>query len=474
LGSHSAIFLGIHNTPQGVFMGRKSLLRSTAKKTSARKKVAPEKPVQESEAKKKIVKKQIKASPKAASAKKAAVTAKAKAKTMVKPKAKRAAATVKAKTTKPKKTAKSKKAKVSLKDLLFKRFDTAPAKVAPPQKKAAVKIPDAPPFVTGYGKEETQRIRTLLFKKFHLKTKPAKKAAPTKKRKVALKDLVFKKFDTAPAKVAPPQEKAAVKIPDAPPVVTGYGKEETERIRTLLFKEFDLKTKSKAPAAKKAAPTKKAPAAPAPPPKLPEDTPPASVLTQGPGGMGNGMKAGLCALAVLIVIIFAASLSNRDRFYLKSADGTLQVWRGRFAPTGKELVISLHGMKAPKPARDVYAKKEVDPIVFGYLQRKANKALNDQKGPDLAKIKRYLHQAESYAPTNEQRREVQVRLKGIDFIVLLHKADFAMSRGTLSDLKAAKSYLARAGSYASSDYHREVLAKTRKAVDRKLAALKKK
>jgi hypothetical protein len=298
-----------------------------------------------------------------------------------------------------------------------------------------------------------------------------KKAPPAKKGKLSIKEILFKEFDTA--KAPPAKKKKAVKIPDAPPLVTGYGKKETERIKALLFKRFDSETKPKAqkkPAAKTKDAVKKAPPAP-PPPKLPEETPPPSVLDS--DGTGKGAKIGLCVLGILILIIFATSLSNRDKFYLKNADGALEVWRGRFAPTGKELVMTLQGVKAPNPTREVYAKKDVDPILFDYLQRQALKALNDSRGPDLAKLKNYLRQAEAYAPTGKERQEVQQRLQGIDFIVLLHKADFAISRGTPADLKAAKSYLNKADRYATRSYHREMLAKTRKAVDIEMASLRK-
>ncbi|MDY6990254.1 MAG: hypothetical protein SWQ30_19605, partial [Thermodesulfobacteriota bacterium] len=209
-------------------------------------------------------------------------------------------------------------------------------------------------------------------------------------------------------------------------------------------------------------------------PEVPEEIPAASVLSRGPDGMSNAMKAGLAALAVLIVIIFAASLSNRDKFYLKNAPGALEVWRGKFAPTGTELVMSLDGIKAPNPIREVYTKQEISPLLFNSLQKKADRAINDPKGPDLAKIKRSLRQASAYAPTEAARKSVQLRLRSVDFVVLFHKADFALSKGTLADLKAAKGYLAKAKAYAFRDYHRELLAKTRKAVDKEMAALRKK
>jgi hypothetical protein len=382
-------------------MGRKSLLKSTTKKPTAKKKAAPKESVQASEPKERALKQQTKASKATASAKKVAAAGKPKAEPKNTAQTKVTAATVKPKAKEKIVTKAAAKPKVSLKDLIFRKFQTAPTKTVPglPQKKAAVKIPGAPPFVTGYGKEETQRIRALLFKNFDLKAKPL-----------------------AAAKKEAGRDKAA--MPSGAP--------------------------------------------------LPEYMPPVSVLSQGSEGKGNAMKAGLAVLALLIVIILATSFSNRDKFYLKNAPGTLQVWRGKFAPTGTELVLSLEGMKAPNPLRDQYTKEEVYPMVFGHLQDQADAALEDSRGPDIAKMKKCLRQAETYAPTNELRRKVQLRLKGMDFIVLLYKADFALSKGTLADLKTAKDYLNEAESYAFLDYHRKLVAETRTAVDRQMAALKRK
>jgi hypothetical protein len=63
-------------------------------------------------------------------------------------------------------------------------------------------------------------------------------------------------------------------------------------------------------------------------------------------------------------------------------------------------------------------------------------------------------------------------LKGIDFVVLLHRADIALTKGTLPDLRAARGYLDKAASYASSSYQREQLAKTRAVLERAIAGFK--
>ncbi|MBW1741595.1 MAG: hypothetical protein JRJ42_10765 [Deltaproteobacteria bacterium] len=321
--------------------------------------------------------------------------------------------------------------------------------------------------------QEKAKKRTAPTKKATTKSKPTakskstakakgKKVAAVRKRKISIKDLLFKKFDTGPSKkpVAERPQKVQLKLPEAPPFV-------------MLFKQFDLKSEPPVEETKAAAPVEEAVEPISTDVKGQEYEPPASVLSagSGPDSMAKAIKAGLLGVVALIAIIIGASFSNQSKFYLKHVDGAVQVWRGKFAPTGTELVLSLDDMEISQPVRDVYSKKEVYPIVFGYFQDKADASLNEPEGPDFAKIKRYLHQAASYAPTEALRNMVEVRLNGIDFLVLLHKADVALIKGTLPDLETAKACLDKAGLYASSDYQRELLVKRKAVVDRAIAAL---
>jgi hypothetical protein len=302
-----------------------------------------------------------------------------------------------------------------------------------------------------------------------------KKSSTPKKPKVSKKDLLFRKFGTMaaqePAGKFAYQPKAPLAFPEAPPFVTGYDEEETKRIRGLLFKQFDMKVEAPPEAARAAAPAEVA-AMPSGPEILAAYQPPPPVVSAGAGGTSMAIKAGLGALAVLILIIIGTSFSNRGMFYVEKVNDGVQVWRGKFAPIGKELVLHLEGMEMPSPVRDVYSKEEVYPMAFSYFQGKADGLLNDPAGPDFSRIKGYLHQAASYAPTEAMRHRIQARLDGIDFVVLLHRADIALTKGTLPDLRAARGYLDKAASYASSSYQREQLAKTRAVLEKAIAGFK--
>jgi len=334
-----------------------------------------------------------------------------------------------------------------------------------------VKIPEAPPFVTGYGKKETERIRGLLFLKFDLKVpakkKPVKDKPAAKKAKLTIRDLIFKKFDTGPIKPVV-LGKTTLSIPEAPPFISGYDAQKTEKIKALLFKAFDFKATPEEVIGQ--VPSKPEPASASP--AIPPYEPVSSTDSAETGQMSKTMRMGLCALALLIAIIVGTSFSNRSKFYLQEFDSGVEVWRGKFAPSGMELVYKLDGVKVPNPLRESYSKKEISPILFDFFLDKADTVLNVPAGPDIPKMKAHLRQAGDFAPSQAFQNQIERRLKSIDFIVAFHKADVALSKGKASDLRAAKSSLTRAYASATTDYQRELVAKTQTAVDEATAALK--
>jgi len=346
---------------------------------------------------------------------------------------------------------------------------------AAPAKKAAAKSKLAAKSVPKVKEKAAVAAGSKAKAKTPAKTKGKKAAAP-RKPKVSKKDVLFRDFGTMAAKgpgdKRAREPKAPLKLPEAPPFVTGYDEEETKRIRGLLFKQFDLKVEAPPETARAAAPAEGAALPSRGPEVLAGFEPPPPLVSPRGGGTSMAIKAGLGALAVLVLIIIGTSFSNRGVFYLKDANGGVQVWRGKFAPIGKELVLHLEAMEMPRPVRDVYSKEEVYPMAFRYFLDKADALLNEPGGPDFSRIKAYLHQAAFYAPTGALRNRVQVRLKDIDFLVLLHRVDIALIKGALPDLQAAKGYLDRAASYASSSYQREQLAKTRAVLERALAGFR--
>jgi hypothetical protein len=356
--------------------------------------------------------------------------------------------------------------------LLLKNFDlkeepaakktkkaTGVKKETTPKSKAASKAPAKAKKKTPVKVKTETPAKPKARKKAPAKTK-AKKAAAPKKAKVSIQELLFRQYGTGATNKAAaksPHKKAVpVKPPEAPPFVVGQSEAETERIRALLFKVIDLKAEAEVEDVEKPAPDKEG--VEAMPPVAPvtySDSQPTSVA----------VKLGLSGLAILLAIIVAASFSNRNSFFLKNSKDAVEVWQGKFAPSGSELVLTLEGMKLPNPIRDVYTKSEVYRLVFDHLEGKADTLLYDPVGPDFSQINKYLRQAATYAPTQAERRMAQRRLDSISLLILFHKIDVALIKGTLPELEAAKASLEKGADYASSAYQRDLIAKRRAVLD---------
>jgi hypothetical protein len=303
--------------------------------------------------------------------------------------------------------------------------------------------------VTGYGKEETKRILALLRQKIGLSAvKPA-----ARKPLASAENLLFKQFEGAtitPVKV----KKASVDVADAPSFVTGYGKKETAKIRALLFKQFTGK-ESKAPVVEEAAPKTSKPV-PAPQP---------AAVTPAKGSVARGKGFAVWALVALVAILIGTSYSNRGDYFLKEVDGVVQVWQGKFAPSGEELLLTLDGIAMPEKVQAVYTKAEISPIIFDYMMGKSDALLDAPQGPDFGAIKKHLHQAKEFSPTPMLKTRVQNRMRSIDFVVLFHRADIAIAKGELSDLMTAKAYLQKAKTVAFTNYQRDMATRATAVVD---------
>jgi colicin import membrane protein len=390
-------------------MGKDSLVQSTTKgKKSAAKKKA---------AKKTSAK--VKAAPKA----KAAAKAKAKAAPKTKAAAKAKAAP------KPKAAAKAapppKKKPVSVKDLLQKKFPVwKPEKlysVAPD--KGDAKDFTAPPFVSG-SEEEQKRVKELLMKKFDMAEIKAAGEKATAKRAEAEKAAAEKAAaEKATAEKAAAEKAAAEKAAAEPEVSVSYEPPDSD------------------------------------------DTIPADP-------MEKAIKYGVAAFVLLVALIVGSSMINQGKYYIQSTNGALNIFQGRFAPMGEELLISLPGVQAPEKAKDIYSKTDVYPLIFNYYVEKADTLLKVPGLPDFEGIKTYVNKARPYAVTPESKDIVFKRLSNIDLLILLYKANVAASKSTLADLKEAKAFLSEASRLDIDDMQLALIHKKMDAVDKQIAALK--
>ncbi len=306
--------------------------------------------------------------------------------------------------------------------------------------------------------------------------KTAVKKAPAKKttKKVTLKDLIFKKFDPLqPPAMAKMQPSPQTSEMTAPPFEFGDDPKETARIRKLLFAQFsmaDIKAAAKEPTPVKppadsqppaetkpepvAAKASQAPAttkpqaktAPAVDSAAPETVeslgaglpsqPPDTADTP-PDPVERAIKYGIAALVALIVLLIGASYKNSTKFYIQTQDDAIEVWRGQFSPKGKSFYAVLHGLQPTLPAKEVYTRQDVFPMIFSYYLDKADALLDVDGLPDFEGIREYLHKANQYAIANTMRDSVNTRLNTIERMILLYKVDVAINKGTAKALQSA-------------------------------------
>ncbi|MCF8052973.1 MAG: hypothetical protein K9L59_17180 [Desulfobacterales bacterium] len=439
-------------------MGKNSLIKSTSKKTAE--KDADEK-------KKKAAAKSKKAAKGApAKAKKAAAATAAKSKAGSKSKKgskpKTAAQTPpKTKTAaKPKKTAPKKKAAkaqapkkaVSIKDLLFQKFDswTPESVFSPPKHEPTGREFTAPPLISTDDPDEAERIRALLFLKFdEASLKSAAEKAKTEQA-AAQKAEADKAFIQKAAAEKAAAEKAKT--------------EQAAAQKAEADKAFIQKAAAEKAAAEKAAAEKTGAKKAEPEPEVSVSYPPPPKAAEPADPMEKAFKYGIAGFAVLLVILIGASFANKGNYYLESANGGLKIYQGRFSPMGKELMITLPGVAAPAPAEEAYTMSQVYPLIYNYYLDKADALLGAQGFPDYQGIRRYLNEALKYAPTNEARKAVYERLDGIELMALLYRTDIAARKGTIESLEESLDYLNQAAGLEIDESQAELIDQKREAI----------
>ena len=165
----------------------------------------------------------------------------------------------------------------------------------------------------------------------------------------------------------------------------------------------------------------------------------------------------IIVLAVLLFITTMTSHSNRNNYYVKYKAGAVEISKGRFSPLGKELFIIMPGAQPPSPAKKVYNREEIFPYIARYYIDKADAVLDVPGVPDFDGIRTYLNKSLSFAITPDLQKEAGTRLDRIDRMVLLYKADNAISKDTITELKAALEYLNRSSSLGPDAIESELI-----------------
>ena len=233
-------------------------------------------------------------------------------------------------------------------------------------------------------------------------------------------------------------------------------------VKAKAGKEAEEKAKAKAKqdAEEKAA---KPPA----PPSIPTDHGP----TEPP--MNNAVKILVALVGGLFALLIIASAMNTNNYYLKPADGGIDIWQGKFSPTGKKLVMHVPGASVEEPVKDVYAKKEALVPAYQFYIQKAE-ALSEKKGqPDFEAIKTNLYKAIHFAPDRQHKNAAKTRLSNIDFLFSLYKADVAAGKNTIEGYESALTHLRSAATLATGTSQRDLLDQKTAEVNKKRDLLEK-
>jgi len=178
----------------------------------------------------------------------------------------------------------------------------------------------------------------------------------------------------------------------------------------------------------------------------------------------------ICFVALAAVLV-GTSYVNTHKYFIIARHGAVEIWKGTFSPKGRERLIIMPGELPPNPIQKIYTREEVAPLAFRYYVEKSD-ALMDVPGlPDFSGIRADLDRALSYAATEAQRSEANMRINKIDRLILLYKADVAAGRGTPSGLEAAAEYLQQAAALRPDEIEAKLIAEKMATIQMQLREL---
>jgi hypothetical protein len=178
------------------------------------------------------------------------------------------------------------------------------------------------------------------------------------------------------------------------------------------------------------------------------------------------------ALALIVFLIFVASLQNMRKYYVVERGDAVEVWKGRFSPMGREKLAVLHGVKPPEETKEVYTRRDVFPMLFTHYIQKADAGMEAAGSPDFSRIKSILTRAGGYATSTEDRAIITNRLQMIDRTILIYKADVAAEKGTIKDLQAAIAHLGRAAALQPDAITSNFIQQKMDSIQEQIASLK--
>ena len=316
---------------------------------------------------------------------------------------------------------------IPISELILKKFDRSGDSkiISVPEKNIFSSLPDMPPFISADDKQEVARIRKLLFKTFDLST--PEKSIP--QHSESAKTDPETKVITKPSEVILPKNEME-KVNETKLVVS---KTETEKNKDKDKDEEPIMATE----------------------TIQTNQPYISSNFEEEKVMTKPMKLAILGVMFLFAVLLIASFSNSGKYTIVQTNEGVQIWRGEFSPLGKKLIATYTDLVLEEPIKSSYLEEEIHQILCNHYLYQFNLKLEKEGIPDFNEIKELLIKSKSYADS-EQLDIIETRMNGIDFLVLLYKADVAMSIGKI---EIAKSLYTKAESLASRDYEKEMIAK---------------
>ncbi len=321
-------------------------------------------------------------------------------------------------------------------------------------------------------KRTLKPLRALLSRVFDFKDFPEKAEEPEEEKSPETPAVPEKEPEepkSVPEKAEEPEEEKSPETPAVP---------EKKPEKPLELVKGEIKP-DEAKEAVKPTEIKKTGQQYRPPPLKSQEAPPKVTEThdnlptpkKGSDPMQTTMKISIACVVFVFAIIIGASLSNVRKYYIETTDEAVEISQGWFAPLGEELIVSLPGVQAPEIVKSVYSKEEVYPLAFNYYIQKADALLEVPGTLDFAEINSYLNKAISFG-TPENVNKAYARLKKIDLLILMNKADIAASKGTLSGFEDALGHLNKAALFVEKTVSSDVEDSQAEYVSNKIELIK--
>ena len=130
------------------------------------------------------------------------------------------------------------------------------------------------------------------------------------------------------------------------------------------------------------------------------------------GGSSSTNFSAIATLAVIFIIaglIISLCMHNSSRYFIEQKDGEVSLWKGRFAPFGKEIVEDFAPIAvgssdiSPLVDKSYYGKWAAISALFSHMITQADKMLEESDTADFSAANQYLSFAEKIAASSQQK-----------------------------------------------------------------------